>query len=180
MSLISQSPPRGPFWVRFAAGAAVTAVVVSVAVGPYGGAILAALGRARPHAPDLDLFSRLPLAIQIHLLAALTALVLGAVLMAVRKGQVFHRTAGWMWVGLVSLTAGSSIFITSLNRGQWSLLHLFTAWTLIILPVGVFWAKRREVRRHRRAMMGLFYGGFALNLFIAFIPGRTLWSMVFG
>jgi uncharacterized membrane protein len=29
-------------------------------------------------------------------------------------------------------------------------------------------------------MMGLFYGGFAINLFIAFIPGRTMWTMVFG
>ena len=29
-------------------------------------------------------------------------------------------------------------------------------------------------------MMGLFYGGFALNLFIALIPGRTLWMMFLG
>ena len=28
--------------------------------------------------------------------------------------------------------------------------------------------------------MGLFYGGFAINFFIAFIPGRTMWQMFFG
>jgi uncharacterized membrane protein len=29
-------------------------------------------------------------------------------------------------------------------------------------------------------MMGLFYGGFVINLLIAFIPGRALWMMFFG
>jgi uncharacterized membrane protein len=60
------------------------------------------------------------------------------------------------------------------------LLHLVTGWTLIMLPLAVVWARRHDVGRHRRTMMGLFYGGFAINLFIAFIPGRTMWTMVFG
>ena len=29
-------------------------------------------------------------------------------------------------------------------------------------------------------MMGLFYGAFAINLIIAFIPGRTMWDLFFG
>ena len=41
------------------------------------------------------------------------------------------------------------------------------------------WAKRHNVGRHRRTMMGLFYGGFAINVFIALIPGRLLWEMLF-
>jgi len=35
-------------------------------------------------------------------------------------------------------------------------------------------------RRFAVSMMGLFYGGFAINLFIAFIPGRTMWTLLFG
>jgi hypothetical protein len=54
----------------------------------------------------------------------LGALGLGAVLMVVRKGRTFHRTAGWVWVSLVAVVAGSSIFITQLNHGKWSLIHL--------------------------------------------------------
>jgi uncharacterized membrane protein len=135
---------------------------------------------AHPHLPDMARFARLPLVIKIHLLAALAALALGAVLMARRKGRAFHRVAGWVWVALVSTVAGASIFMTSLNHGHWSILHLFTGWTLIVLPLAVMWAKRHEVARHRRTMMGLFYGGFAVNLFIAFIPGRTLWMMFMG
>ncbi|MDP1641436.1 MAG: DUF2306 domain-containing protein [Phenylobacterium sp.] len=138
------------------------------------------LAAARPHAPDFAVLAKLSPVVKIHLYTALAALVLGAVLMTARKGRTFHRTAGWMWVALVMTTAVSTLFITSLNQGRWSLIHLFTGWTLIILPLAVIWAKRRDVARHRRAMMGLFYGAFAVNLIIAFIPGRTMWTLFFG
>jgi uncharacterized membrane protein len=47
-------------------------------------------------------------------------------------------------------------------------------------PLSGAWTERREVADHRRTMMGLFFGGFVANIFIAFIPGRTMWSLVFG
>jgi uncharacterized membrane protein len=134
----------------------------------------------RLHAPDMALWARLTLPIKLHILGALSALALGAILMVRRKGRLFHRTAGWVWVSLVALVAGSSLFITNLNHGHWSILHLLTAWTLIALPLAVLCAKRRNLAQHRRFMMGLFYGGFAINLFIAFIPGRTMWNLMFG
>ncbi len=182
MSSVSQTPRRGRigFGSWFAISMVAVALILWLALGASGANILRLAGQGRLHAPDLALFAALSTPIKVHLLAALAALVLGAVLMLARKGRRFHRTAGWAWVGLVSLTAGSTLFITSLNHGGWSVLHLFTAWTLIILPLAVTWAKQRRVARHRRAMMGLFYGGFAINLFIAFIPGRTLWAMFFG
>jgi len=179
MSSVSQMQPRG-FGARFVLSMLAVAVIVVAAVAPFGRAVMAMTARVHPHGPDLGLLERLPLAIKLHLGAALAALALGAVLMLVRKGRLLHRTAGWMWVGLVSLVAGSSLFIDGLNNGRFSLLHIFTGWTLIILPLAVTWAKRHDVGRHRRTMMGLFYGGFAINLFIAFIPGRTLWMTFFG
>jgi uncharacterized membrane protein len=182
MSSVSQTPRRGRmgFGAWFAVSLVAVALILWLALGASGAHILRLAGQGRLHTPDLALFASLSTPIKVHLLAALAALLLGAVLMLARKGRRFHRAAGWTWVGLVSLTAGSTLFITSLNHGGWSVLHLFTAWTLIILPLAVTWAKRRQVARHRRAMMGLFYGGFAINLFIAFIPGRTLWAMFFG
>jgi uncharacterized membrane protein len=181
MSSVSQTPPRSwSFRRRFGLALALVAVILAATLGPLAKGIVDEAVHARPHAPDLALFAGLPLAIKLHVLGALAALALGAVLMTVRKGRTFHRTAGWAWVGLVSLVAGSSLFITTLTPGRFSLLHLVTGWTLIMLPLAVVWARRHEVGRHRRTMMGLFYGGFAINLFIAFIPGRTMWTMVFG
>lgn len=182
MSLASQTPPnpaRSGFLKGFVLSLGAVALILAAAMGGALDDIARTAAEARPHAPDLDRLTGLSPVIQVHLYTALAALVLGGVLMAARKGRTFHRLAGWTWVALVSVTAGSTLFITSLNHGSWSFIHLFTGWTLLVLPLAVFWAKRREVARHRRAMMGLFYGGFAINLFIAFIPGRTMWSLFF-
>ena len=181
MSSVAQTPATGwSFRRRFALSMALVALILAATMGPFVKGIAYEALHARFHAPNLALFAGLSLAIKLHVLAALAALAVGAILMTVRKGRIFHRTAGWVWVGLVSLVAGSSLFITSLNHGRFSLLHLVTGWTLIVLPLGVVWATRHDVGRHRRTMMGLFYGGFAINLFIAFIPGRTMWTMFFG
>ena len=184
MSTVSQTPARRPFALgfggRFALGMGLVALIVLLAlrgaVAPLAHLALA----ARPHLPDMALFAAQPLVIKIHLATALSALALGAVLMWRRKGRTFHRVAGWVWVSLVSVTAGATLFITSLNHGRWSLLHLFTGWVLLILPLAVMRARRHDIARHRRTMMGLFYGGFAINLLIAFIPGRLLWEMLLG
>jgi uncharacterized membrane protein len=182
MSSVSQTPAKPQLGFRTQFGLAMLAVagIIAVSLGGFWRPILAMVGSARLHAPDWTLLAGLSPAIKIHLATALAALGLGAVLMTVRKGRTFHRVAGWVWVSLVSVTAGATLFITSLTPGSWSLLHLFTGWTLIALPLGVFWIKRRNVAQHRKTMMGLFYGGFAINLFIAFIPGRTLWMTFLG
>jgi uncharacterized membrane protein len=182
MSSVSQTPARSRFGFapRFALAMAVVAALIAVALGPVGGYLVREAATARLHGPDLALFASMPIAIKIHLIAALAALVLGGVLMAVRKGRLFHRVAGWVWVSLVSVTAGATLFITTLNHGKLGLLHLFTGWVLLILPLAVMAAKRHDVVKHRGRMMGLFYGGFAINLFIAFIPGRLMWMMFFG
>ncbi len=185
MSSISQMPvqaARAPmgFAARFSLIMVGVAVVLTLAVGNVFPAMLQVATHARPHAPNLDLLAGLSPVIKVHLATALAAIVLGTVLMSVRKGRTFHRVAGGAWVSLVFVTAGATLFITQLNPGRWSYLHLFTGWVLLILPLAVFWAKRGDIRRHRRTMMGLFYGGFAINLFIAFLPGRTLWMTFFG
>jgi uncharacterized membrane protein len=180
MSLVSQTPARLGFAPRFALSMGAVAAIVAAALGGMWRPLMEMALAGRLHAPDLALFDRLTPAIKVHLLAALAALALGALLMVVRKGRRFHRIAGWTWVALVATTAGSSLFIATLNRGHWSVLHLLSAWVLLALPLGVIWARRHDARRHRRTMMGLFYGGFALNALIAFIPGRAMWLMFFG
>lgn len=182
MSSVSQTPARKPmsFGLRFGLSMGAVAVIVGLSLGGAWRSVVAVAMSAQPHAPDMALFATLSPAIKIHLATALVALVLGGVLMTVRKGRTFHRVAGWVWVSLVLTTAGATLFITSLNHGRWSILHLLTGWVLLVLPLAVMWARRHNIARHRRTMMGLFYGGFAVNLFIALIPGRTLWMMFLG
>lgn len=180
MSLVSQTPAKSRVSPRVVIMALGAAAVVGLALSPVGSRMVRAAEGAGLHGPDMSVFAALSPVVKVHLITALAALLLGAALMVMRKGRLFHRTAGWLWVGLVSITAGSTLFITSFSHGKWSWLHLFTGWTLIILPLAVMAAKRRKLTYHRRAMMGLFYGGFALNLVFAALPGRTLWNMFLG
>jgi uncharacterized membrane protein len=166
--------------IRFGASIGAVAVIVGLSVAPYAAPMLRRAGQMRLHAPDLAVWEALSTPVRIHLVTAVAALALGAALMIVRKGRAFHRLAGWTWVALVSATAGATLFISGLNHGSWSVLHLFTGWVLLGLPVAVIAAKRGAVARHRRHMMGLFYGGFAVNVLFAILPGRAIWAMFLG
>lgn len=179
MSVNSETAPSG-FLRRSVISAIVVSAILGVALVPTWPYVSQAASSANPHWPDMSVVWALSPVIKVHLYAALMALGLGAMLMGLRKGRRFHRIAGWLWVGLVATTAGSSLFITELNGDSWSFIHLLAGWTLILLPLAVFWAKRHNVKRHRAAMMGLFYGAFAINLIFTFIPGRTMWNVFFG
>ena len=133
-----------------------------------------------PHAPNLALLAAASPAIKLHLAAALSALGIGTALMVGVKGNTAHRTFGWIWVLLMLGAAVSAFFIRTINPGHLSFIHLLAGWTLIVAPLGVFFARTHRVARHRRTMMGLYFGGLVLTALLAFMPGRLLWMMVFG
>lgn len=177
---IRRRPLIGSFGAGFALSLVLVLAILAAALWRFAPAMGEMVASARPQPPNFAVLTELSPVIKVHLYTALAALALGAVLMAARKGRRFHRVAGWAWVVLVAITAVSTLFITGLSPGRWSWIHLFTGWTLIVLPLGVIWARRHAVQHHRRAMMGLFYGAFAVNLLFTFIPGRTMWSVFFG
>ena len=123
--------------------------VVAAAVFPFRTAVLEAMSGARLHSPRLALWAELTPAMQIHLIAALAAVVLGGALMVWRKGRRLHRAGGWIWAALMATVAVSSLFITGLNGGAWSLVHALTGLTIVMLPLGVLAARRHAVVRLR-------------------------------
>ncbi|CAN5300484.1 DUF2306 domain-containing protein [soil metagenome] len=182
-----QSPSIGP--VRFLrtvlVGLGVTVgliLAVGAAQGRGPATVLAGLLRrhGQLHAPNLGLLAIAPIQIQIHVAAVFTALAVGTTLMLGVKGNRVHRTLGWTWVVAMATAAISSLFIHRVNGGGFSFLHLFAGWTLIALPMGVFAARKHNVRLHGRTMTGLFVGGLLIAGAFAFLPGRLMWQMVFG
>lgn len=147
---------------------------------PVGAGLRGALATAHPHLPDGKLWLVQPMVIQVHVLAALSVVVLGAVLMLARKGMRFHRTAGWAWVILMVIVAGSSLFIVGMNGRHWSPIHGLSALTLFSLPLAVMAARRHDIKRHRRSMMTLFIAGPIVAGLFAFVPGRLMWTLIFG
>ncbi len=123
------------------------------------------------------------LPIIVHLATVLSALLLGPVVLLRRKGDRWHRRLGRVWVLLMVVTALASAFIRSPGAGLFgtgfSALHLFTVWTLICAPVGVWLAWKKRIVAHQGVMTGL-YIGLVLAGSFTLIPGRLLGSMVFG
>ncbi len=136
--------------------------------------------RGHLHAPNLGLLAAAPIQIQVHVSAVTVALAIGIVLMLGLKGNTVHRTLGWTWVVAMAAAAVSSLFIHRAGAGGFSFLHLFAGWTLIALPMGVFAARKHNVRLHGRTMTGLFVGGLLIAGAFAFLPGRLMWQVVFG
>ena len=132
------------------------------------------------HAPHFGLLAVAPIQIKIHVAAVSTALAVGIALMLGLKGNTVHRTLGWVWVAAMATAAISSLFIHRSNPSGFSFLHLFAGWTLIALPMGVFAARKHNVRLHSRTMTGLFVGGLLIAGAFAFMPGRLMWQIVFG
>jgi uncharacterized membrane protein len=144
---------------------------------PY---IAGQFSRVEPHAPDWALWAALPIAVEIHIIAALTALGIGLVILFRRKGTGFHRTFGWTWVAAMGTTAVSSLFITGLNGNFYSLIHLLSGWTIIGLPMAIYAIRNRKVDAHRRAMTGMFVGGLLVAGALTFIPGRFMFEFLLG
>ena len=122
-----------------------------------------------------------PLAVQIHAVAAIAAFLLGIVQFALPKGTISHRALGWTWVLLMSVVAGSGLFIHEIRLwGPWSPIHLLVIQTLATLPFAVLAARRHEVRRHRNAMVGMFVGAMLVAGVASFLPGRIMHAVAFG
>ncbi len=123
------------------------------------------------------------LAIAVHLATVIPALLLGPVILLNRKGDRRHRWLGRIWVGLMMATAIASAFIRAPGAGiagtGFSFIHLFTVWTLIGVPLAVLAIRRGDVRGHRSAMIGLYFGLVVAGAF-TFVPGRLLGTWVFG
>lgn len=133
-----------------------------------------------PHWPDLDFWFAQSAAIQTHVYAAVSAFLLGVLMLTRQKGDKLHKTIGWAWVAVMFVTAASSLLITEIRHGAYSFIHLISGWTLIALPMGIYAIRRGNVRTHRRAMVGIFIGGMLVAGALTFLPGRIMWRLFLG
>jgi uncharacterized membrane protein len=128
-------------------------------------------------APLLDAAPANPL----HAFAAMAAFALGIVQFAAPKGTLPHRTLGWIWVALMAVVAISSFWIHQIRLfGPWSPIHLLSVFTPVMLVLGVFYARRHNVRGHRITMISIFAGALVVAGLFTFVPGRIMHTVVFG
>ncbi len=121
------------------------------------------------------------LAIRLHAFAALACFAMGLVQFAAPKGTLPHRTLGYVWVVLMAVVALSSFSIhTICTIGGFSVIHLLSVATLILLPVAVMRARHHQVTQHKRTMGMLFLGALVIAGAFTRSPNRIVHDVVFG
>ena len=97
------------------------------------------------------------------------------------KGTLPHRAIGWLWVVLMLVISISAFWINELRLwGPWSPIHLLAIFTLAMLPVGVLYARRHHVARHRFVMISIFCGALVIAGLFTFVPGRIMHAVIVG
>jgi uncharacterized membrane protein len=81
----------------------------------------------------------------------------------------------------MAVIAISSFWIHDIRLiGPFSPIHLLSIFTLAILPLAVWHARRHRVERHRKAMTSIFVGALVIAGLFTLLPGRIMHHVVFG
>jgi uncharacterized membrane protein len=119
-------------------------------------------------------------AIQIHVAAALGALMLGATQFATRPGSRLHRRMGYGWVALILVVTVSSFFISAnpvIGRLSW--IHGLSLFTTIAVLAGLAAAMTGRKRAHEAFMKNIFWFALVVTGLFTLLPGRLMHAFVF-
>lgn len=128
-----------------------------------------------------EFIGREPAAVQIHLATVVPAFFLGTWLIFFsKKGSSHHRALGAVYLSLMTVTAIAAIFVRSVNPGHFSWIHIFIPLTLNGVFNAVRKVRRKDIKGHRSAMLGLYFGGLVIAGALTFYPGRLMYRLFFG
>ena len=130
---------------------------------------------------NLALVTTAPLAIKIHLVTVIPAFAIATWLIFFStKGARWHRALGAAYLALMTVTAVTTFFIRSINPGHLSPIHLLIPLTLLGV-FGALWnVRRKNIKGHRNAMLGLYVGGLLIAGRLTLLPGRLLHRVFLG
>ncbi len=125
--------------------------------------------------------------VAVHLMAALTAVVIGPVALWARKGATqrpkLHRAFGYAWVTLMVIAAVSALFIKAevmpLFAGMGPI-HALAFITLGMLALSFWFLAQGNINGHRKTMQNLYIGACLVAGSFTLLPGRFLGNLVWG
>ena len=136
--------------------------------------VLVALARGYPH------WGAVPPLVWAHLATILPALALTPVMLLRPRGDTFHRLLGKIWVAAMLLTAIISFGVRESRHGSLGLIHLISAYVILVAPL-IWWsARHHRIVQHRRTVRGMVTGALLVAGFFTFPFGRLLGAWLFG
>ena len=130
---------------------------------------------------SLEPFLTAPLQIQIHAIAALTAVVVGPLPLYRKRRDRIHKVAGYIWVTAMFTVAVTAFFIHSVAViGPFSPLHGFALLTFWSLYSGLRHIFAGRVRAHQLTFRSLYWFGLWAAGLANFLPDRRTNQALFG
>lgn len=119
----------------------------------------------------------------IHLASVVPCFLIGAWLLARRKGTTVHKRLGRAYVVLILFTAIVTLPMPAevgpRLLDHFGYIHLFSVLVLVSVPAAIYSIRRGNVVAHRRNMVGVYVGGILIAGSFAFMPGRLLYGWLF-
>ena len=119
----------------------------------------------------------------IHLASVVPCFLIGAWLLARRKGTTVHKRLGRAYVVLILFTAIVTLPMPAevgpRLLDHFGYIHLFSVLVLVSVPAAIYSIRRGNVVAHRRNMVGVYVGGILIAGTFAFMPGRLLYGWLF-
>ena len=120
----------------------------------------------------------------VHLATVVPCFLIGAWLLARRKGTPLHMRLGRVYAGLILVTAVVALVMPAevgpRILDHFGFIHLFSVLVLVSVPLAVYSIRRGNVAGHRNHMVGVYIGGILIAGTFAFMPGRLLHGWLFG
>jgi len=114
----------------------------------------------------------------LHIFSVLPAVLLGVYILCNKKGTTTHKTLGRIWAGLMLFTSFSSFFI--LHEGRFSWIHILSLITIASIAISIWGIRNHKIKIHRGFMIGAFVGSIIAGIFATIMPGRFLYTVLFG
>ena len=128
---------------------------------------------------SLSALTEAPALIQIHAYAAILSFALGPFALLRKRRDIWHKSAGYVWVAAMYCTAISSTFFSETPMiGPFSPIHILSMVTLVGLPYAVR-AAMRTAFAHGRTMRALYAQALIIPGVFTFLPGRRM-NALFG
>ena len=124
------------------------------------------------------------LLISLHLLTVLPAALLGAYLLASRKGTPRHRALGKGYMVLMLVTASIALLMPATVGprllGHFGFIHIFCLIVLVSVPRAWFAIRRGDRVTHQRGMVFTYVGAIVIAGAFTLAPGRMIHGWLFG
>lgn len=117
--------------------------------------------------------------IQLHVYTAVAAIILGPFILLRRKGTRAHKLLGRLWVVLMVIVAGSSMFIHTLFVwGNYSPIHILSVFTLVSLGLAIHAIRAGRVSRHEKMMKSTYLLALIITGIFTLLPGRLMYEVL--